>query len=225
MNKKTSSAEEKATQKAGSSEDLWNKHGLDDVFFQRDTFVTYLSILGGVAVGALLTQFLPMVEQVKLSRWPLVLYFLASLCLMVSTWVMISWLALTMKMQIRFRTVIPQFFHLFALCIVCLLVTDPSGWLAASGVFILLHLISNFLYKVTGQWDRWPTHVNTATSTNQWIYLFWMILAFAASLHLKWFPSISNETIWGVVALIGSILTIIKQDFDIERERKVFKIP
>lgn len=225
MNKENSSAEEKSTKKAGSREELWNRHGLDDVYFQRDTFVTYLSILGGVAVGALLTQFLPMIEQIKLSRWHLILYFLASLFMMISTWVMVSWMALTLKMQIRFRTVIPQFFHLFVLCVVCLSVTNPTGWLAASGIYILLHLISNFVYKVTGQWDRWPTQVNAATRNNQWIYLFWMVLAFAASLHLKWFPSNLNETIWGVVALIGSILTIIKQDSDIERERKVFGIP
>ncbi|HNR02136.1 MAG TPA: hypothetical protein PKK59_06360 [Anaerolineaceae bacterium] len=208
-----------------AKEHLWNRHGLDDVYFQRDTFVTYLSILGGVSVGVLLTQFLPLIEQLKLSRWHLILYFVASLLLMISTWVMVSWLALTLKMQLRFHIVIPQFIQQFSLCVICLLVTNPAGWLAASSAFLFFTLISNLIYFKTGQWDDWPLNVNKATSINQWVYLFWMLLALAASIHLHFFPSNTNEMIWGIVALAGSILTIIKQHNDIEAERKTFRIP
>jgi hypothetical protein len=55
----------------------WQARGVDDVYFQRDAQVTWWTILGGIAVGALLTQLPDVISQTQSGRWWLVLYFLA----------------------------------------------------------------------------------------------------------------------------------------------------
>jgi len=227
MNKRSGSSQhaQPGAKRADIKDNLWYRHELDDVYFQRETFVTYMSILGGVAVGALLTQFLPLVEQVMLSRWYLILYFLSSLLNLISSWVVVAWAAITLKMQIRFWLVIPQFFMLFTQCINCLLVTNPSGWMATADLFLFIILANNIILKKNGMWNRYSTQEEKAAKQMQVVYLALMTLAFGASLHLYFYPSAIIETIWGVVALLGSILALVKQHSVIEGERKAFGIP
>ncbi len=54
----------------GESEKYWRIHGEEDVTFQRQAQVTWWSVLGGVAVAALLTQLEPMIAAVR--EWKMV---------------------------------------------------------------------------------------------------------------------------------------------------------
>jgi len=204
---------------------LWKRHGLDDVYFQRETIVNFLSIVEGVSVGALLTQFFPMVEQIRDSRWQLLLFFAASILVLINIWIQNSWGTLVLKWTISIPLLIPQFLILFSSCIMCLLVTYPPGWMASAGVFILLFLLSQLLWMKRGGWESFSNQRVKGIKTSLMIYLFWMVLAFLSSAHLYFQPSKGNETIWGVVAFLSSIAALVLQHQGMEQERKDFGIP
>jgi hypothetical protein len=198
---------------------------VDDVYFQRETIVNFLSILGGVAVGALLTQFFPMVEQVRDSRWQLLLFFAASIFIQINLWIQVSWGTLVLKWPISIPLLIPQFMTCLCTCIMCLLLTNPSGWMASVGAMFIFHLLNEFYIAKTGVWDNYSQQRVKELKTDNYIYLFMMVLTFLASAHLYFYPSKINEIIWGVIALFGSIAGLVLQHQGMERERKEFGIP
>lgn len=62
-NKKIKEAPGKPTRKRDDPElRLWGTHGVEDVYYQRDAQVTFWTVLGGIAVAALLTQITNLIE-------------------------------------------------------------------------------------------------------------------------------------------------------------------
>ena len=224
-NKVTTSHNPTGKEEQGSISDLWKQHGIEDVYFQRETIVTFLSILGGVAVGALLTQFLPMVEQVRDSRWQLLLFFAASIFILFNNWIMISWGTLVLKWTISIPLLIPQLLACLSTCIMCLFLTNPSGWMASVGTMFIFTLLIQFLLMKAGRWDNFSSQNVNGIKTYLLIYFIWMIMSFLASALLYFYPSKINEIIWGVVALLSSIAGLVLQHQGMERERKEFGIP
>jgi hypothetical protein len=209
----------------GSKSNLWKRHGIDDVYFQREAIVNFLSILGGVAVGALLTQFFPMIEQVRDSRWQLLLFFAASILILINLWIQMSWGTLVLKWPISIPLLIPQFMTCFSTCIMCLLLTNPSGWMVSVGIMFMFGSLNELYLMKTGAWEHFSQQRVKVFKTNIMIYLFSMVMTFLASAHLYFYPSKINEIIWGVVALLASIGGLIQQHQGMEQERKEFGIP
>ena len=52
-----------------SPRDAWVSRGVDSVYFQRETQVAWWTILGGIAVAALLTEVDSVIMAVKDQRW------------------------------------------------------------------------------------------------------------------------------------------------------------
>ena len=217
----------KAKEGPGSNANLWRRRSVDDVYFQRETVVTFMSILGGVAVGALLTQFIPMIEQIRDSRWQLILFFIASIFVMINSWVQISWATLVIKSQISFPTLIPEFMASFFTAVMCLMLTNPSGWFAAVGATMLSHLIPALIdsFKRTDIREHVSQQIRKEIKSFDLVSIFIMLIVFSASAHLYFHPSNINEIIWGVVALFFSIAAMVQQHRIMERERKELGIP
>jgi len=225
-NKKIATSQNPAAKEEQVSKSiLWKRRGIDDVYFQRETVVNFLSILGGVAVGALLTQFFPMIEQVRDSRWQLLLFFAASIFIQINGWIQTSWGALVLKWPISIPLLIPQFMGSFTTCIMCLLVTVPSGWMTSVGTFLMFGVLHELLLMKTGAWDIYPQKRVKTYKTNLLFFLSMMILTFLASAHLYFYPSKINETIWGAIALLGSIAALVLQHQVMKQEKMELGIP
>ena len=58
---------------------LWTTHGVEDVYLQREAVVNFWTVLGGLAMAALLTQLSPLLHEHQESHWYLLLFFIASI--------------------------------------------------------------------------------------------------------------------------------------------------
>lgn len=207
------------------SNDLWAIHGIEDVFYQRGIQVGLWSILGGVAVGVLLTQFSALVEQVQASRWYLILYFIASLFILVDGWVRISWGALVLKWPIYFPTILPGYLTQISQSIMCLLVTNPPGWFFAAGSMLFFELLHQRSFMVSGAWERFSPESVKEIKASLSIFFLFMLICFSASAFLFFYPSRIAEIIWGVIAIFCTITAMVMQHKGMERERNELNIP
>ena len=205
--------------------DLWGLHGLEDVYFQRETQVNFWSIMGGVAVGALLTQFFPLVEQIRASRWHLIAYFVASMFILINGWVQTSWGALVLKWRIHLPIILPHFLTLICMAIMSLLVIDPAGWSLAAGGVLLFDLAVQRSFRLSGAWAGFSSQTIQGFAKTRRIYFLLMLMCFGASALLFFMPSIILEAIWGAVALLASSAAIVIQHTGMERERLELGLP
>ena len=70
---------------------LWSIHREESVFFQREAQVNFWTVLGGLAVAALLTQLSPLLVEIKADRWYLFLYAISSILILGLSWVQTAW--------------------------------------------------------------------------------------------------------------------------------------
>jgi hypothetical protein len=208
-----------------TNKDLWGIYGLEAVYYQRGIQVGLWSIIGGIAVGALLTQFFALVEQVQASRWYLILYFVASLFILINGWVMVSWGALVLKWPIYFPMIIPSYMTQIGLAIMCLLVIYPSGWSAALGGVIFFLLMQQVIFMVSGTWEKFSPQWVKGIRITLSIYFLLMVMCFSASAFLFFNPSRNAEMIWGLFVFLSSAAAIVMQHKGMERERKELGIP
>ena len=47
---------------------LWTTHGVEDVYLQREAVVNFWTVLGGLAMAALLTQLSPLLHELQESH-------------------------------------------------------------------------------------------------------------------------------------------------------------
>ncbi len=59
-------------------ENMWQRHNADDVAYQRQAQVTWWALMGGIALGALLTQFDQLLAETQMGNWYYFLYFIAT---------------------------------------------------------------------------------------------------------------------------------------------------
>jgi hypothetical protein len=78
----------------------WQVRGIEDVYYQREAQVTWWTILGCIAAGALLTQLQDVVAQAQSGRWSPVLYFLATALIIVISWVQTVWGVIALLMAV-----------------------------------------------------------------------------------------------------------------------------
>lgn len=215
--------------KASGSDDqkvsLWVQHGIDDVFYQRDAQVNLWTVMGGIAVAALLTQMNNLVVEIQSGHWYLLLYFLTSVALITNSWVMNLWGGLVLKVQVTILHTFLLLLNFLCLSIVCLQVTNPQIFFAALGFLLLFLLLIQLYYAKSGAWVAFTSERVKGIKVYLGVYFVLMILCFGATAHLFWNPSVSAEIGWGIFALLASIGSMVMQHFGIEQERKELGIP
>lgn len=204
---------------------LWSSHGAESVYFQREAQVNFWTVLGGLALAALLTQLSPLLHELQNSRWYLLLYFLTSVLIIASSWVQTSWGSLVMKWPISIFTTISMLFLMLSQSIQCLLVTNPSGWLAATAGIILFALFNQVYYKRSGAWKVFSSDAVKRFEFTNRVYLFFMLLSLGGAFQLYRYPSRIAEMIWGFVILALSILALYMQHKGMQQERRELGIP
>ena len=204
---------------------LWKRHGAEDVYFQREAQVNFWTVLGGLAMAALLTQLSPLLREFQASRWYLLLYLVTSILILANSWVQTSWGSLVMKWPISIATTIIMLFQMLVQSIQCLLVTNPSGWLAATAGIILFALFNQFYFEKSGAWEVYsPESIKRYKFTNG-VYLLLMLICLAGFFQLHRYPSHIAEMIWGFVALFFSIMALYMEHKGMQVEKKKLGVP
>jgi len=96
--------DDRKTEPESLPSELWTRRGYDDVAFQRQAQVTWWTLLGGIAVGALLTQFESLLVAVRNGHWYYLLYFLATCFVIINAWAQVAWGALALYWPISVPT-------------------------------------------------------------------------------------------------------------------------
>ncbi len=204
---------------------LWKDHGIEDVNFQRAAQVNFWTVLGGLAMAALLTQLSPLLQEIQKSRWYLLLYLVASILILANSWVQTSWGSLVLKWSISIVTTVIGLFQMLFHSIQCLLVTNPSGWLAASSGIILFSLFSQYYFEKSGGWKVFSPAYIKRFKFNNGVYWFLMFLCLAGAFQLYRYPSRIAEMVWGFVVFFLSIMALYMQYKGMQQEKRELGIP
>ena len=203
------------------SKSPWSVHGgMDDVNYQRNAQVTLWTIMGGLAIAVLVTKLDSLWTQMQAGRWYLALYAISSFLAILLGWTLQVWGALVLKFRITITNTFLIVGSSFTIAIQCLLVTHPSGWLAATLVSGLFLLILQIHFMRSGAWEPFSADVVAQFKKNFWVYGLWPLLCLAGIVHHYLAPSALTETVWGVIALVTYTDAFFRQSRGIERERK-----
>jgi hypothetical protein len=204
---------------------LWKRHDIEDVYYQREGQVNFWTILGGIAVAALLTQITNLFEGIQMGRWHLLLYFLASIILIVNSWVQQFWGSLVLRVRLTMLHSFLMLMNLIFLAVLCLQATKPLAFFAASESYILSALFIQIYLMKSGAWVVFSPERISGIKTILWIYLAFMVLWLGAVADLFWYPSAMAEVGWGIIAVLASVSAMVMQHYGMEKERKELGIP
>ena len=217
----------KRTSRAKADERLndWRHRGPEAAFFQREAQVNLWTVLGGLAAGALLTQLPDLWADVLAGRWHLLLYAVATLLVIVNSWVLSAWGSLAMRWRLSAYGTLYYFLGLFSLSLVGLAVRTPALWFTFIGLNLVSMQIVQQHFKSSGTWALYSAkRIRSIRRTNV-IYIVWIVTAFSGAAQMYWLPSRASEIAWGVFALVSGVFALHLQHVGMEGERRELGIP
>jgi hypothetical protein len=204
---------------------LWTSYGAESVYFQREAQVNFWTVLGGLAMAALLTQLSPLLGELKDGRWYLVLYMLASILTLANSWVQTAWGSLVLRWPISILSTVIVLFGMLAQSIQCLLITQPAGWLAASATILFFAVALQWRFEGSGALKAFDQASIRRFHTNNLVYLAVMLVCLAGGYHLWAAPSPLAEAVWGFAALLIAFAALLMQHVSMKKERAELGIP
>jgi hypothetical protein len=207
------------------SEKLWGVRGVEDVFFQREAQITWWSVLGGIAMAALLTKLDSLPPAFKMGKWYFSLYFLATCLVIINSWVQTAWGSLVLKWPISISTSAVIFFQGLLMSVAALNITKPAIWYAAITGVILTALFLQLIFSKSRGWIAFPAEMIDQAHASNWIYAILAIFGLVSSVYLAVRPGIVVETGWGVAAVLLSIFALIREHLGMNEEKRRMGIP
>lgn len=199
---------------------LWKKHGEEDIAYQRQAQVTWWTLLGGIAVAALLTQFEALLEAIKNGQWYYLLFFFSTCFIIVNSWIQTVWGALVLYWPIGVLTSIFLFMEGLCESLAALNITRPVLWTASIACVILFAVLIQLVFMKQEAWIALPKDAIKRAIMGIWVYTILFVVTLGASIYLYVFPSLLAEQIWAVIALIFSILALYWQHLGMKEEKK-----
>jgi hypothetical protein len=205
---------------AESSEKLWLARGAEDVFFQREAQITWWSVLGGIAVAALLTELDAVPLAVRSGKWEAALYFLATCLVIVNSWVQTAWGSLILKWPISISTSLSLFFMGISLSVAALNVTRPALWYAAMSGVLLTGLFNQVVFTKNRAWVALSADLVDRTRASARMYVGMTAFALAYTIYLTLRPGPLAEKSGALIALGVSVLTLVRQHLEMTEEKR-----
>ena len=199
---------------------LWTKRGDEDVAYQRQAQVTWWTLLGGIAVGALLTQFEALLTAVKGGQWYYLLYFLATCFVIITAWAQTAWGALVLYWPISVPTSLIIFLGGLSQSLAALNITRPALWTTCIVGVLLSAVLMQLTFMRQEGWIALPKAAIKRVIFGIWIYVILILVTLGISLYLFIFPSRWAELTFGVVALVLSIFALYWQHLGMQEEKK-----
>lgn len=209
----------------GGSEKYWRIHGEEDVSFQRQAQVTWWSVLGGVAVAALLTQLEPMVADVQSGKWYSLLFFIATCLIMINSWVQTAWASIVLKWPILISTSIGLFFGVVSLSIAALNITRPAYWFMAIFFVAGFGVYNQLFFMKNRSWVTLTPDTIKRARTSIIVYGFLLLILLVGATLLYLYPTSIMQKCWAVFALLASILMLVWQDIGMKLEKNELGVP
>jgi hypothetical protein len=203
-----------------TTEKLWLRRGAEDVAFQREAQVTWWSVLGGIAVAALLTEMDSLPLAFRSGSWYVALYFLSTCLVIVNSWVQTAWGSLILKWPLSLSTSTSLFFLGISLSVAGLNITRPAVWYAAMSVVLLTGLYNQLVFSKNHAWVALSADLLRKVNSSAWMYVGMTVFGIASSIYLTLRPSRGAEMGWGIVAFMITVLTLIRQHFDMTEEKR-----
>lgn len=201
------------------SEKFWLKRSEDDVAYQRQAQVTWWSLMGGIALGALLTQLESLLAQTRVGNGHYLVYFLATCLIIVNSWVQTAWGALILRWPISVGSSLILFFGNLSLSIAALSVTDPARWFGSVSSVILFAILMQFHFtQQQGLITLTPKAVQRSR-VGIFIYTGFMCATLAMMMLLLIFPARILEILFGIISLILSVLALYWQHIGMQLEK------
>jgi len=199
---------------------LWTRRGEDDVAYQRQAQVTWWTLLGGIAVGALLTQFESLLAAMKGGQWYYLLYFLATCFVIINGWAQTAWGALVLYWPISVPTSLIIFLGGLSQSLAALNITRPALWTACVAGVLLSVVLMQLTFMRQKGWIAMPKDAIKRVIVGIWIYIILIFILLGASVYLFLIPSLWAELTWGVIVLLFSFFALYWQHLGMQEEKK-----
>ena len=201
-------------------EGLWATRGVEDVYFQREAQITWWTVLGGIAVAALLTQLESLTTAVKSGQWHYTLYFAASCLIIVNSWVQTAWGSLVLRWPISIPTSLSLFLSGLSTSVACLNVTHPAVWMGATFVVLLTAEFNQVVFMRRRGWVAMPPEMVARARAGIRVYVVFAGIALVSTLHLALWPSMVGEIAWGLVAVLATTMALAWQHAGMNEEKR-----
>jgi len=223
--KKTKNANAATFDNSAESVPSWKKHGMEDIYYQREAQMSFWTVLGGLAMAALLTQLPALWQEMLNSRWYLILFLIASVFVIATSWVQTSWGSLVLKWPISIFTTVIMLFQMLVQSVQCLLITKPAGWMAATAGILLAALANQFYFSKSGSWVAFTSEDVKRFRQANLIYFLLLLICIGAAFQMYVYPWRPAEILWGIFALIFSIFALFLQHESMKKEKQELGIP
>jgi hypothetical protein len=206
-------------------EKLWAARGVEDVYFQREAQVNWWTILGGIAVGAILTRLESIPEAVKAGEWYVILYLLATLLIIINSWVQTTWGSLVLRWPLSIPTAVFISIQGISMSVAGLNASRPAFWYAAITIVLVTAVLNQVSFSKTNAWANLPGELVQRAKAGILIYCYLGIFAIASSVLLALASGKTLEMVWGIIALVVSILALTWQHVGMKEEKRLMGIP
>lgn len=200
-------------------ENIWQQHNADDVAYQRQAQVTWWTLMGGIALGALLTQFDQMLAETQMGNGYYFLYFIATCFVIINSWVQTAWGALVLCWPISVSSSMILFFGNLSCCVAALSITNPSRWLMGMAGVIFFAVLMQFYFRKQQGWSTLTQDAIKHAKLGIAVYIGLIILLLIMVGILSLFPSKWLEILFGFLALVFSSLALYWQHLGMQREK------
>jgi hypothetical protein len=199
---------------------LWQKRGEDDVTYQRQAQLTWWTLMGGIAMGALLTQFDTLILEMRTGNWHYLLYFLSTCFVIVNSWTQTAWGALVLCWPISVASSLILFFGNLSCSIAALSITNPVRWYMSIGCVVLSAVLMQFHFKKQKGWITLPPEAIQRALVGIKGYIGLILVVIMICFLLIIFPGRRTEVIFGIIALVLSSTALYWQHLGMLREKE-----
>ena len=200
-------------------ENVWQKRGEDDVSYQRQAQLTWWTLMGGIALGALLTQFDLLIAETRVGNWHFFLYFFATCFVIVNSWVQTAWGALVLCWPISVISSLILFFGNLSCSIAALSITIPECWMAGMAGGVVFAVLMQLHFKRQQGWIALTQDAIKRANLGIVVYLGLFLLLLMMAILLTLFPSKLLEILFGFLALFFSSLALYWQHLGMAQEK------
>jgi hypothetical protein len=201
-------------------DNLWLKRSKDDVAYQRQAQVTWWTLMGGIALGALLTQLDPLQNEARAGNWYYLLYFFATCFIIVNSWVQTAWGALILRWPLSIGSSLILFFSNLSLSIAALSITHPTRWYGSIASMLVFTVLMQDHFKKQQSWVTLTATAIQRVRTGVFIYLGLLCVVLTMTIILMIFPIRLLEILSGIFAVALSVLALYWQHIGMQVEKR-----
>jgi len=203
----------------------WRQRGAEDVSYQRQAQTTWWSVLGGIAIGILVTQISPVLEVLKTAAWYQGLYFLATILIIDYFWVSVSWGSLVLKWPITIMSSLGLMLGNVAVAYAALNLNNPPVWMAATTVAAFSALFNQINFFLTGGRDTFPPEIFHGFRTPLIVFSGLVVVLLGITIHMFFVPTQTVFIFYGFVSILLSIGFLVWQHLGMVVEQRELRIP